>query len=100
MAKQPKTYTAPHPVYTGGVYYKPGQPFTTAEDAGEKWESIDGGEKAAIEASDKSVHNDVNLDDMDLPALRAFAATKKVASMGLGKKDLITAIKAADEPAL
>ena len=37
MAKQPKTYTAPHPVYTGGKLYNPGERFTTYDRPGKEW---------------------------------------------------------------
>ncbi|MDB5706792.1 MAG: hypothetical protein JWN66_3908 [Sphingomonas bacterium] len=48
---QPRTYTAPHSVYTGGVLYKPGQPFTTDEPRGAEWAPVDAAEKPATIAS-------------------------------------------------
>jgi hypothetical protein len=48
--KQPRTYTAPHDVYTGGVLYRSGQPFTTDEARGARWEPVGPAEKAAIAA--------------------------------------------------
>lgn len=53
--KQPRTYTAPHDVYTGGVLYRPGQPFTTSEPRGAEWEPIGAAEKAAIAAERESL---------------------------------------------
>lgn len=38
--KQPRTYTAPHDVFTGGVLYRPGQPFTTSAPRGAGWEPV------------------------------------------------------------
>jgi hypothetical protein len=45
--KQPRTYIAPHNVYTGGVLYRPGQPFTTDEPRGAAWEPVGATEKPA-----------------------------------------------------
>jgi hypothetical protein len=100
MAKQPKTYVAPHAVYTGGKLYNPGEPFTTADKAGKEWDSIDKGEKAAIEAAQPGVPADVPLEKLSHQALEAVAASKNVNPTGLSKADLITAIKAANEPTL
>jgi len=100
MAKQPNTYTAPHAVYTGSRLYNPGEPFVTADKPGEKWETIDKGEKAAIDASQPGHPDDVPLEGMTVAALQAVAATKNVDPTGLNKADLITAIKAANEPTL
>ncbi len=99
--KQPKTYIAPHPVYTGGVYYHAGEPFTTNDTKGAEWEPADPKERAAARAADKVVREDVNLDDLDVPALQALAASKGV-NFGdaKSKADLITIIKAAAEPTL
>ena len=44
---QPHTYTVPHEVYTGGVLYRPGQPFTTDAPRGAQWEPVGGAEKPA-----------------------------------------------------
>ena len=38
--KRPRTYIAPHDVYTGGVFYRPGQPFTTDGPRGAAWHLI------------------------------------------------------------
>jgi len=40
--KQPRTYIAPHDVYTGGELYRPGQPFTTDGPRGAAWRPIAG----------------------------------------------------------
>lgn len=71
----PVAYTAPHPVYTGGVFYEPGKPFVTAEPKGDAWEHVDPTTKAAIEAADPQKHDDPNLEDLDMSALRALAAS-------------------------
>ena len=39
MAK-PGSWRAPHDVYTGGVYYRAGEPFDTEEPKGVNWEAI------------------------------------------------------------
>jgi len=101
MAKNPVTYVKHSgPVYTGNKMYLAGEPFTTDAEKGEGWERISPVEKAAADASNPLTHDDPNYDAMSLPGLQAVAATKKVAFDGLSKKDLITAIKAADEPRL
>jgi hypothetical protein len=98
MAKQPKTYIAPHAVYTGGKLYNAGEPFTTADKAGKEWDPIDKGEKAAIEASQPGVPADPPLEKLSVEALEAIAVAKHVNPTGLSKADLITAIKAANDP--
>lgn len=100
MAKQPKTYIAPHAVYTGGRMYAAGEPFVTADEPGEQWETVTKGEAAAATAAQKGPPDDVPLDALSGDALKAFAATKGVNPKGLSDKDLRTAIAAADEPAL
>jgi hypothetical protein len=97
MSAQPKTYTAPHAVYVDNRLYAAGEPFTTASVKGDKWEAVDAGEKAAAEAASKIITVQPSLEDMDITVLRALATEKSVNSSGLSKKDLITAIKAADE---
>lgn len=100
MAKNPKAYTAPEDVYTAGAFHKAGDVFVTDAEPNENWTEVKPKEAAAIEASTEKVPPDVPLEGMDLAALRALAATKNVKSDGLSKRDLITAIKAANEPAL
>jgi hypothetical protein len=99
-----KTYTSPEPVYVDGIYHNANTPFTTAADANENWERITAGEKAALQASDKTLDVHPALEDLGLDALRGLAATKNVPvtvdGKSLSKKDLIAAINAADEPAL
>jgi len=99
------TYTSPEPVYDKyGVYHDANKPFTTDAEPNDNWEKVDAGEKAAMEASDKTLNVQSSLEDLDLDALKALAATKNVpvvvGGKALSKKDLITAIKAADEPTL
>lgn len=100
MAKQPKSYTADHPVYVNGKYHLAGEVFVTDADKEDTWDHVDKGEKAAIEASDPIQHDDPNIEALGIAELRTLAVTKKVAFEGLSKKELVTAIKAADEPRL
>jgi len=104
MSKQPVSYTSPEAVYVDGIYHDAGKVFTTAAEPNENWNRVDAGDKAAIEASDKTLHVQPSLEDLTLEALKALAATKNVQTTAngkpLNKADLITAIKAADEPAL
>lgn len=99
---KPKTYTSTSPVYVESTYFKPGEPFTTAAKKGAGWTEIDVETRAAIVASDKLRHEDVNYEAMDVSALLAAAAADKIAiPEGVTDKDAIIAIiKAADEPAL
>lgn len=101
MANQPKTYISTAPAYVGGVYYKAGESFTTDQSRNDDWELADPVERAAEIAADKLKQEDVNLDALDLPALKALAATKGI-NLGEAKSkaDIITVIKAADEPKL
>ncbi len=99
MAKQPKTYTAPHPVYVDRQYHKANHPFTTAADKGEDWEELNKVEKAVADAQE-DIPGDAPLDDLEINGLRAVAVEKHVNSKGLSKKELITAITAANEPRL
>lgn len=99
MAKQPKTYTAPHPVQVDGQYYKPNRPFTTAAPKGEQWEEVKPVDRAAADAAEK-IPGDVPLERLDLSALKAVAIEKHVNPTGLSKAKLIDAIKAANEPKL
>ena len=45
--KQPRTYTAPHDVYTAGLFYRAGQPFTTDAPRGARWEPVGAAENPA-----------------------------------------------------
>lgn len=97
---EPKTYTAPHAVYTGGMLYNPGRPFTTSEKKGEQWQLVSPKDKAAIEASDRTQREDPPLEGLSKSALEAIAVERNVDPTGLSKADLIVAIRAANEPRL
>lgn len=98
MAKQPKTYTAPHPVYTGGKLYAANEPFVTDQPAGDEWKTVGEQEKAAFDAANYQT-SDSNFDDLTLSELRAVAAIKGVTVIG-NRKTVLAAVKAAFEPAL
>lgn len=104
MAVQPHTYKSGQPVYVDGIYHDAGKPFTTSAKAGEGWKKVTPIEKAAADAADKTLDVQPSLDELDLSALKALAATKMVETTvdgkPLSKKDLITAIKAVNEPTL
>jgi hypothetical protein len=36
---QSGAFIAPHPVYTGGIYYEPGEVFVTDAPEGDQWEA-------------------------------------------------------------
>jgi len=99
MAKQPKTYTAPHPVYVDRQYFKANRPFSTTAEKGENWEELSKVEQRVADAQ-QDIPGDVPLETLDLAGLRAVAVEKRVNPEGLSKKDLITAIKAASESKL
>jgi hypothetical protein len=96
----PKTYTANQDVYVGGRYYKAGSPFTTADEPAEFWKEVDPETAAIDKASLNKIPGDAPLEGMELAALQAVAATKHIDTTGMDKDQLITAIKAANEPAL
>jgi len=97
--KQPKAYTAPHPVYTAGIFTPPGEVFVTDAPPGKEWDEKTPAEAAIIEASANPLPGDPSLDELGVEALKAVAVTKNVNVVGLtSKKQLIDAIKAADEP--
>lgn len=103
MAKQPKTYTAPHVVQADGQLYQPGEPFTTAAPKGEKWEQVKGSESAfdrAIDAATDDIPGGVPLEDLELGALQALAAESNIPTKGLSKKQLIAALNARTIPEL
>lgn len=100
MEKNPKAYTAPEPVYTAGIWTKPGDVFVTDAEPNENWTEVKPKDAQAIQASTERVPADVPLEGLDIVALRAVAVTKNVNPEGMAKKDLIAAIKAANEPAL
>lgn len=97
---QAKSYKAPFPVTTvEGEYVKAGDVIVTAGPKGEGWETISQAEKAGIEAA-QNIPGDPPLESLSLEALRAVAVTENVNPTGLSKKELIAAIKAANEPRL
>lgn len=100
MAKSPKAYTAPEPVFTAGIWTKPGDVFVTDAEPNENWTEVKAKDAHAIQASTEKVPADVPLEGLDISALRAVAVTKNVNPDGMAKKDLIAAIKAANEPSL
>jgi uncharacterized protein YegL len=102
MAKKPnpKAYISTSPVYTGDVYYRPGEAFVTDVEPNDEWTAVDGDTLAAIEAADPLIHADVNLDDLDTSALKGYAASLGVDTTGLKDDDAIkTAIRAVNDPA-
>lgn len=100
-AKNPKSYIAPHDVYTAGTYTPAGEVFVTDAEPGEAWVSKTPAEAHAIDASTDPIPGGPALEELDISALKAVAVTKKVNVSGMStKKELIAAIKAADEPRL
>lgn len=101
-AKNPVAYTAPHDVYVSGIYTKAGDVFVTDADAEDSWIPKDPKDVQAIQASTQQVPGDPPLENLDVAALQAIATTKNVNTAGIesDKDALITAIKAAQEPAL
>ncbi len=41
-SKKLGAFTAPHPVYTGGIYYEPGTVFVTSAPRGDAWTPASG----------------------------------------------------------
>lgn len=97
--REPRTYKAPHDVYTGGVLYRPGQPFTTSEPKGKLWERIGAREKAATEAADPHPGGDPNYDTLDVDGLLAVCAAKSIDPGPVKDKEgLIAILKAEHAP--
>jgi hypothetical protein len=97
---KPVAYTSSEPVYIEGTFFKAGETFVTGMPKGDTWDELDPVEKAAADAG-KQIKDDLNLDSMTVPALQALAASKGI-NLGdvKSKDDIITVIKAADEPTL
>src|SRR6478736_5467505 len=93
---QPKAYTAPHDVYTAGIYTRAGEVFVTDAPKGKEWDEKTPAEAHIIEASTESLPGDPPLEELGVEALKAVGVTKHVNVTGLNKKQLIDAIKAAD----
>ena len=98
--KNPKAYTATHDVYVSHTYFKAGEPFVTDADKEDTWTELSPEEASIDKGSLEKVPGDVPLEGMSTAALQALAATKNVNSTGMSKKQLIDAVKAANEPAL
>lgn len=96
----PKAFTAPHDVFTAGVYTKAGDVFVTDEPKGEHWDEKTPAEAHIIQASTEEIPGDAPLEGLGIEALKAVAVTKHINVTDMSKKQLIDAIKAADEPAL
>lgn len=97
---EPVAYTATEGVYVNGSLFKAEEVFVTGLPKGKTWNEVDPQKRAAADAG-KAVPDDVNLDVLDVSALKAYAASKGV-NIGdaKSKADLISIIKAAREPAL
>lgn len=98
--KQPKAYTAPHDVFTAGIYTKAGEPFVTDAPKGDAWDEKTPAEAHAIEGSLNKIPGDPPLEGLSLESLKAVAVTHNINVTGLSKSQLIDAIKAANEPTL
>ncbi len=98
MADKPVAYRATEPVYVDGTLFKAGETFVTASPKGETWETVTPMEKAAAEAA-KPIKDDVNLEALDVAALKGHAASLGI-NLGEAKSkaDIITVIKAYDDP--
>lgn len=97
---KPVAYTATEGVYVDGAIFKPGEVFVTDKPKGLTWDEVDPKERAAADAG-KPIPDDVNLDALNVPALKAHAAAKQInIGEAKSKADLIAVIKAAREPAL
>jgi hypothetical protein len=96
----PKAYTSPNDVYTAGIYTKSGEPFVTDADPLDEWIEKTPEEAHAIDASQNKVPADPPLESLGIEALRAVAVTKNINVTDMDEAQLITAIKAANEPAL
>jgi hypothetical protein len=97
---KPTAYTSTEGVYVDGTLFKAGEPFVTDKPKGSTWDEVDPKERAAAAAASET-KGDVNLDAMDVSALKAFAASKGIdIGTAKSKAELITVIRAADEPTL
>jgi len=97
---KPIAYTSTEGVYVDGTLFKAGEQFVTDKPKGSTWDEVDPKERAAANAANP-VKGDPNLDALDATALKALAASKGIdIGTAQSKKDLITVIRAADEPTL
>lgn len=100
-AKQPKAYVSTSDVYTAGIYTKAGEPFVTDAPKGEGWDEKTPEEVHAIEGSLNKIPGDPPITEkLGLDTLRAIAVVKNINVDGLSAKQLVDAIKAANEPTL
>lgn len=85
-----------------GVLVEPGEMVPADQPVSENWmEPVKKSEQklaGAIEEALDPLKKDVDLTKLDKAALQAMAAERGINVDGLGPKDLITAIKAADDP--
>lgn len=97
---KPTSYTSTSGVYVDGTLFKAGEVFVTDKPKGSTWDYVDPKEKAAAEASSDQT-GDINFDALDVASLKAHASAEGI---NLGdaktKADIITVIKAANEPTL
>lgn len=98
--RNPKAYTAPEDVHTAGAYHKAGDVFVTDAEPNDNWTEVKPADAHAMQASTEKVPADVPLENQSLDALRALALTLKVDPTGMSKRELVAAIKAANEPSL
>jgi hypothetical protein len=96
----PKAYISETDVYTAGKFTKAGDVFVTEADANDDWTEVDPATRNIIDASTQKVPADVPLDQMSDEALQGMAASKHVNTDGMDREQLITAIKAVNEPHL
>lgn len=90
------------PDSNAGVLVEPGELVPANIPVSTEWmEPVKKGGRAlagAIEEAQDPLPKDVDLTKLDKAALQAMAAERGINVDGLGPKDLITAIKAADDP--
>lgn len=97
-----KFYKSDRPTTAPGYYVEAGVAFPfDGKKPNAEWKEVKGPDAAAMTASEDRVPDDANLEAASKAALEAVAIIKHVDIRELKtKEDLITAIKAAYEPAL
>jgi hypothetical protein len=90
------------PISHAGALIEPGELVPANIPVSDEWmEPVKKGDRAlagALEEGADPHKKDVDLTKLDKAALQALAAERGINVDGLGPKDLITAIKAADDP--